>query len=114
MHLALGPERDVALRLTLLIRAQIVRLCEVHLQRQIVLVEPVLLEFAAKIACQVQLVKVFLKRLRVIKELLAEVAPRMRENLRAALVRSVAVLNMRPQFLNMVNSLLADEDGASL
>lgn len=48
------------------------------------------------------------------EELLAEIAPWMREYFGAALVGGVAVLDMQSQLLGVVDALLANEDRAAL
>jgi hypothetical protein len=47
------------------------------------------------------------------EELLTEITPRMRQNLSTFLRPNIAIFNVVPQRLYMVNPLLSNKDGAS-
>ena len=59
-------------------------------------------------------IKVLLEHVGIEKVLLAEVAPWVGQDFSSAVTGRVAVLNVVPQFLHVVNTLLADEHCAAL
>ena len=59
-------------------------------------------------------VQVLAEDIAIEEELFAEIAPRMRKDLRTALVRRVPMLYVHPQLLHVVDALLANEDRAAL
>jgi len=114
LNFALALECDVAFGLALLVGTQVVRLREVDFKRGVVFVMAVLLEVSTEIACQMKLMQVLLERLCVVEELFTEVTPGMRQDLSPTLGPGVTIFNMRAQFLDVVNTLLTNEDGAAL
>lgn len=114
LNFALALECDVAFGLAILVGTQVVRLREVDFKRGVVFVMAVLLEVSAEIACQMKLMQVLLESLCVVEELFTEVTPGMRQDLSPTIGPGVTIFNMRAQFLDVVNTLLTNEDGAAL
>jgi len=114
LNFALALECDVAFGLALLVGTQVVRLREVDFKRGVVFVMAVLLEVSTEIACQMKLMQVLLEGLCVVEELFTEVTPGMRQDLSPTLGPGVTIFNMRAQFLDVVNTLLTNEDSAAL
>ena len=85
-----------------------------HLQLLIVVVEHVAEVLAAQVARQVHPMQVLAEDIAIEVELFAEVAPWVRQDLGAAIVRRVSMLYVRPQLLHVVYTLLSNEDGAAL
>jgi len=94
LYLTFSPERYIAFRFALFVRAQVVRLGKVDLKRVVIFVKPIFLEVAAQIAGQVQLVQMLLEALYVVEELLAEIAPGMGKDLSSSLGGIVTVLDV--------------------
>ena len=113
-YFAFGPERHVAFRFALLVRTQVVRFREVDFQRIVVLIMPVLLKVPTQIARKVELMQVLFKYLNVVKELLAEITPRMRQNFRASFGSNVSIFNVRSEFSHVIDPLLPDKDASAL
>lgn len=61
-----------------------------------------------------KLMQVLFESLCVVEELFTEVTPGMRQDLSPTLSPGVTIFNMRAQFLDVVNTLLTNEDGATL
>ena len=114
LNFALALECDVAFGLALLVGTQVVRLREVDFKRGVVFVMAVLLEVSAEIARQMKLMQVLLESLCVVEELFTKVTPGMRQDLSPSLGPGVTIFNMRAQFLDVVNTLLTNEDSAAL
>ena len=89
------------------------RFGEVNLQRIVVFVKPILFKVAAQIARKMKLVQVLFKALHIVEEFLAEVAPRIRQNLSPSFCSSVSIFNMRSKFSHMVDPLLTNKYGSS-
>lgn len=114
LNFAFALECDIAFGLALLVGTQVVRLREVDFKRGVVFVMAVLLEVSAEIARQMKLMQVLFESLCVVEELFTEVTPGMRQDLSPTLGPGVTIFNMRAQFLDVVNTLLTNEDGATL
>ena len=80
------------------------------LQRVVGRIKAVLLVVSTKVASQMQLVQMLLKRLNIIEKFFAEVAPRVWQDLGAPFRREISMFNVRTQLLNVVNPLLSNEN----
>ena len=109
-QLVFGPERHKAFRLTDLIRTDEMRLREVILQTGVILVVDVLVVVGAQVASKMLPVQVIIECQVVEEELLAKVAVGVRQDLSMAFVTQITLLDMGPQGVHMVQTLLADED----
>ena len=83
---------------------------EVLLQTLVVFVEVVFVKLVAEVTRQVHSVQMLLKLQLVKVELLTEVAPRMRQDFSALFSPRVPVLNVVPQLLNVIDTLLSYKD----
>lgn len=89
------------------------RFRKVNFKRVVFLVKAVFFEVAAQVASQMQLVQVLFEGLHIVEELFAKVTPRMWQDFCTSLCSEISVFNVGPQFANVVDTLLADENGAS-
>ena len=80
------------------------------LQRVVGRIKAVLLVVSTKVASQMQLVQMLFKCLNIIEKFFAEVAPRVWQDLGAPFRREISMFNVRTQLLNVVNSLLSNEN----
>lgn len=110
LQLVLSPESDVALLLALLVRTYVVSVREVSLQAPVVSVVHVFVEVAAEVTRQVLPVQVVYELQLVEEVLLAEITPRVRQNLRLPVRPRVSLIYMGAQLVQVVQALLSDED----
>ena len=114
LQLVLGLERHVALRLAAVVGANEVRTLEVPLQRLVVVVVHLLVVVTAQVTRQMHAIQMFHERVHIEEELLAEIAPRVRQDFGATVRGGIAFLDVASQVLHVVDPLLANEHGPSL
>jgi len=114
LQLVLSLECHVAFLAARVVRADEVRTTEVHLQRLVVVIEHITVVLPAQVAPQMVTVEVLVKYSTIEEELLTKIAPWMRQDFCTSVTGGVSMLDVTPELLHVVDSLLADEHGAAL
>lgn len=82
------------------------------LQRFIPLIEPVLVEIAAKMTRQVHFAQMIHKAEIVVEEFATKIAPRMWQDFRVTLICWISMIYVISQGFHVIDALFANEDGA--
>jgi len=90
----LSLKRHIALSLTFIVWAQEMRLVEVSLKRQVIIVVEILVVIVAQMTRQMVSLQMVQEDLVIEEVLLAKVAPRVRQNLCAFIGAWIAVVDM--------------------
>ena len=106
-------EHDEALLFASLVRTDEVSLCEMDLQAWVICIVSAFMLVSAYMASHVYLLHMWEEFQVVETELLAKVTVRMWKDLSIPVITKISILNMTPELLGVVQSLLSDEHSST-